>query len=197
GYGLEMLSAKEEKGAFVIDYLEIIPQGIVTQALTTPYLIKILPKTDLEVKFRRWNHVFLYLADELDKRNVKGAYTSALREAIIYKRGPERPEISQDIKEDAVSALIEALKVQDKGIRENAAWALGLVGPKAKNAVPHLIRMANDKDRQIRLMAIWSLGEIRSNTKEAAAALTRSAKSGDEEIRLESERALGKIQKSE
>ncbi len=55
GYGVEILSAREEGDAFVVQYKERRPgpMDIVTQALTTPYLIQTFPKSSLPVKFQK------------------------------------------------------------------------------------------------------------------------------------------------
>ena len=55
GYAIEITRAEERDGRFVIDYIvdEPSPGEFVTQALTTPSLIKIFPRTDLEVVFER------------------------------------------------------------------------------------------------------------------------------------------------
>jgi len=54
GYWVEIISAREENGVFVVEYMEITPgaNDIVTQALTTPYLIRVFPKKDLKVIFK-------------------------------------------------------------------------------------------------------------------------------------------------
>ncbi len=59
-----------------------------------------------------------------------------------------------------LSALIAALKDEDKEVRGRAANALGQIGPAAKEAVPALIAALKDEDRLVRLHAAWALGQI-------------------------------------
>jgi len=52
-YSMKIISAEEEDGVFVVEYMQDEPgKNLVIQALTTPYLIQLLPKTDLKVDFR-------------------------------------------------------------------------------------------------------------------------------------------------
>lgn len=51
GYSVEIISAKEQGNVFLVEYIERKPgpDKFVIQALTTPYLIKLFPNTDLDV----------------------------------------------------------------------------------------------------------------------------------------------------
>ncbi len=59
-----------------------------------------------------------------------------------------------------VAKLIEALKDQDTGVRSSAAYALGKIGPAAKDAVPALIEALKHQDSRVRLGAASALGGI-------------------------------------
>lgn len=54
GYSVEIVSLEEREGYFVIEYVEHKPHPgeFVIQSLTTPFLIKIFPRIDLEVIFQ-------------------------------------------------------------------------------------------------------------------------------------------------
>jgi hypothetical protein len=73
-----------------------------------------------------------------------------------------------------VSQWIEALKDKDKGTRIAAAFALGKIGPAAKDAVPALIEALKDKDRDVRSTAAQALSGIGPAAKAAVPALTEA-----------------------
>lgn len=55
GYAVTILSAEEREGQLVISYQETVPGpgDYVTQALTAPYHIKVIPRSELPVVFER------------------------------------------------------------------------------------------------------------------------------------------------
>ncbi len=89
--------------------------------------------------------------------------------------------------QEDVSALIHKLKDKDTDVRWRAAYALGRIGPAAKEAVPVLI--ATLKDKEVRTNAVFALGEIGPAAKEAVPALESAARAGVSEA----ESALEKI----
>ena len=68
------------------------------------------------------------------------------------------PEATKAV-EDAVSALVQALKDQNTEVRANAIETLGMVG---ESAVPVLIQALKDQDAEVRKGAILALGSIGS-----------------------------------
>ena len=68
---------------------------------------------------------------------------------------------------DAVPALIQALKDENKDVRVNAAVALGQIGEGAKDVVPALIQALKDQDEWVRINAAWALEEIKKFLPEA------------------------------
>ncbi len=60
----------------------------------------------------------------------------------------------------AVEPLVEALGHEDPGIRERAAYALGLLGEGGAPAAMDLARAMNDPSEDVRSWAAWSLGLI-------------------------------------
>ena len=57
------------------------------------------------------------------------------------------------IGEEAVPSLVEALNHPDPDVREQAARALSLIGPKAVGAVPELIKLLDDESEPVRRQA--------------------------------------------
>ena len=64
-----------------------------------------------------------------------------------------------------VPSLIEALKDKDSAVRQDAARALGGIGPAAKEAVPALTEALKDENAQVRRTAADALKRIRQADK--------------------------------
>jgi HEAT repeat protein len=77
------------------------------------------------------------------------------------------------IGEAAVPSLIQALSHPDPDVREQAARALALIGPKSAPAVPDLIRLLDDVSDQVRRQAARALGQIGPAAKAANPALIK------------------------
>ena len=90
---------------------------------------------------------------------------------------------------EAVTALIEALKDTDAGVREQVAWALGAIGD--RRAVDGLIGALNDTAAGVRKQAAWALGALGDSR--AVTALTKTLKDPDAGVRRQSAWALGSI----
>ena len=67
--------------------------------------------------------------------------------------GPRRDRRSQ-----RVPGLVDALKDADKGVREQAAWALGAIGD--SRATQGLVAALKDSEAGVRRQAAWALGAI-------------------------------------
>lgn len=59
-----------------------------------------------------------------------------------------------------IKSLIKQLGDGDAFVRLKAAYALGQIGPAAKEAVPALIMALGDESTDIRAKAAWALGQI-------------------------------------
>jgi hypothetical protein len=77
------------------------------------------------------------------------------------------------IGEAAVPSLIEALNHPDPEVREQAARALSLIGPKSVAAVPELIKLLDDESEPVRRQAARALGQVGPAAKAAIPALIR------------------------
>ena len=74
GYSVEIISASDDGGVFLVEYIERKPgpDKFVIQALTTPYLIKLFPKTDLDVvlKLVDRDQLIFRLREEQEERQA-------------------------------------------------------------------------------------------------------------------------------
>ena len=192
GYRIVLLSVKEEAGVYVVNYMESEPGGLVTQALTTPYMITLLPKTDKKVTFKKWDHRLIYLANELEKRQMSHVLSEVLAGVVDSSIGCIL-ETMEDIDPEVVNALIEALKVPDNDIRINAVWALGKIGSQARAAVPELMEALEDKDWKVRFPAAWTLGRIGPDAVETIPSLIHALGDRNVDVRREAVQALGWI----
>ena len=65
-----------------------------------------------------------------------------------------------------VAALIVRLNDLVDGVRSDAAWALGAIGPRAMDAVVALMTLTNDVNPQVRQAATASLSHIKDKTRD-------------------------------
>jgi HEAT repeat protein len=96
----------------------------------------------------------------------------------------------------AVPELLKALQKKD-GKRTLVVKALGLIAPKAKEAIPPLLDAVKDQDKDVRIAAINALAGIDPKVKEAVTALTKALGEEDVEVRLAAVQALLAIQGAE
>ena len=65
----------------------------------------------------------------------------------------------------AVPQLIDALDDKNQAVVGQAVVALGMIGPKAKDAVPHLERLATSRDKGIAAMTRAALKQIQKSAR--------------------------------
>jgi len=82
-----------------------------------------------------------------------------------------------------VAALIQRLKDPSDFIRRDAAYFLGLIGPKARTAAAALAESARDPDPELRLRATFALKRIAGDEGAALAVLADGLKGTDEDVR--------------
>jgi hypothetical protein len=95
-------------------------------------------------------------------------------------------------KEKEIARNIEMLREPNENAREDAAYALGTMGPSAKNAVPALIEVLNDDKPRVQWAAAAALGNIGPDAKAAVPALIKHVERLDRSD-VEEAKALGKI----
>jgi hypothetical protein len=84
---------------------------------------------------------------------------------------------------EAIPVLIELLRDPDGGIRAQAAYALGCIGPKAKDAVLPLMEALNDTDSiLVREKSATALGAIGREARQAIPLLLASIKDEENHI---------------
>lgn len=83
-----------------------------------------------------------------------------------------------EIGKPAVPALVDVLRGGHSYLRQQAAQALGQIGPEALPAVPILTEALKDQDRALSLRAAEALGRIGAPAAAAAPALAAQLKSG-------------------
>jgi HEAT repeat protein len=93
----------------------------------------------------------------------------------------------------AVPELIRALKDEDWQVRNQAAVALGVIGPEARAAVPALSELLQDEDKYLRSNAATAVGKLGREARSAVPELTKAVKDRDEDVRQNAAAALGRI----
>jgi HEAT repeat protein len=93
--------------------------------------------------------------------------------------------------EAEVTRWIEKLKGDNPRFRLRAAGALGVIGAKARSAVPALIEALRDHEPLIRKIAVSSLGEIGPEARTAIPALIGMLRDPDQNVRLRAIMTLG------
>ena len=76
-------------------------------------------------------------------------------------------------------------------MRLNAAWLLGVLGPRARDALPALLKILREGDPQLRLKAVWAAGRIGAEA--AVPELMRRLREKDLSLRMSAATALGDI----
>src|SRR5205807_1328618 len=95
----------------------------------------------------------------------------------------------------AVPDLVKALQTHPQNkTREDAAQAIGEIGPKTSAAVPALLKAGtNDKWPSVRKAAVTALGEMGPAAREAIPMLRESLESPDDWMRLAARNALFRV----
>ena len=95
------------------------------------------------------------------------------------------------IGEVAVPGLLELLEKGEWQVRNQAAVALGAIGPPAASATSALMAALQDVDKYLRGHAAASLGQIGRDAKAVVPALTNALKDKEEDVRRNAAVALG------
>ncbi len=84
----------------------------------------------------------------------------------------------------AIPRLLDALRHEDAGVREEAAWALARIGQQPKEVVPALRRCLRDEDKRVRRRAANALGAFGPAAKSALPDLREAEKDPEWSVRL-------------
>jgi len=94
---------------------------------------------------------------------------------------------------DTIPTLIEAMGDENGDVREEAADALGRIGPDARAAVPALTKALSDEHEGVRYYAALALAAIGPDAGAAVPALIRALRDEKDFVRWKAARALGRI----
>lgn len=100
----------------------------------------------------------------------------------ISKRRENTREIS--------SALLSALNDDDESVREEAARAIGQLGP---TAVPTIAKMLGNSDKYVRRHAVWALGKLGAQAAPALSDLCKALRDTDPRTASGAAQALGEL----
>jgi HEAT repeat protein len=95
-----------------------------------------------------------------------------------------------NIGSSAVSALKKALADKDVRLRRTGAFALGLIGPKAKSATAELSAALADREPDVRALAARALGRVGSAAQSALPKLEAALKDKEVPVRVNAALAL-------
>ena len=108
---------------------------------------------------------------------------------MILATSSSPKSVSSSTKE-IIAAFSEALKDKNYDVRWSTAWALGKIGPAAKDAIPDLIAALGDDNSHVRIISSESLGRIGHD---AVPYLIRALGNDDVNVRHGAAIALGNI----
>jgi HEAT repeat protein len=103
------------------------------------------------------------------------------------------PEGSKDLAPKLARPLLEALADHDETVRQNAALALGRLGPAAASCVPALIEALGDEFGAVRSNAAAAVGAIGANPEKAVPRLIEALGDPDAVTRRATAGALGRF----
>lgn len=81
-------------------------------------------------------------------------------------------------------------------IRRNAAFALGEIGPGARDATPVLAKAIEDEDADVRLCVAEAIGKIGREALDAASALAKATRDPDVRVRKKAKESLMNLAKN-
>ena len=96
--------------------------------------------------------------EDLLDRSVVEMLITMVRDRDVTVRNYSVQALGMLGREEAIPALIDALKDEDNHVFHSAAESLGRIG---KPAVPHLLALLDEGSDDARCIAAWKLGELR------------------------------------
>lgn len=94
---------------------------------------------------------------------------------------------------EGAPVVIEAMRMQNKGVRKKAIEMISSFGPAAEPAVPLLADALKDPDKTIRVFAVYALERLGPLARTAVPALTSALNDKDSQIRCSAALSLGVI----
>jgi HEAT repeat protein len=103
-------------------------------------------------------------------------------------------ETLREIGADAAPSLIDSLSDGDPQVRQDVAFALGLLNEKGKAGVPRLVELVeSDPELRVRIGAMRAFQTMRGDALPAVPVLIKALKDPEAEIRVEAAESLGRI----
>src|SRR5579859_4575249 len=93
----------------------------------------------------------------------------------------------------SVPELIKVLEDSAPAVQKRALGALGVIGPKAKQAVGPVSKFLQNKDAKVRALAAWVLGEMGPAARPVADSLAKALRDADSDARRLAAEALHEI----
>lgn len=122
-----------------------------------------------------------------DFKDVKVALDKLLKhpeEIIRVRAACAVIATSKEPNEKLLEIILNALKASDANLRVTAAQALGIVGPKARIAVPALVQQLEDEVDEVRVEAAYSLARITEKPDDYITVIIESFASNDLKARM-------------
>jgi hypothetical protein len=116
GYSIEIISSHKQDNAHVIEYLEKTPAADKARAenTSTPYVIKLIPRTDLEIEFRalELSEIITALKVEHAKNDAREDEINQLRQQMksLMEQNQRREQYNKELKA-TLSGLEEMLEL--------------------------------------------------------------------------------------
>lgn len=129
--------------------------------------------------------VLLPLIEQPKKQDAKPQ-----QEVTLTRKLPRPPQVPREQRQLAL--FVRQLRDPQDVVRVNAATSLGLMGTKAKPAVPTLIAALQDKHKRVRRASAQALGKI--GAREAIAPLKLRLRDSDKWVAHSASVALKKLE---
>src|SRR5262245_5919482 len=170
--------------------LGLLPSASAGPSAETAALIKALKDENRLVRLRAMR----------DLGNQGAAARDAAPTLGLLLRADTEPEVLTQaaralaqIGPAGVPELLKALRDPELRVRYQAAGALGIIGPDAREAVPLLTAALKETNDKMRARALYALGEIGPEARPAVPALVRTLRDREPDVRTQASGALRQI----
>jgi HEAT repeat protein len=185
-----LASLKEKDEVVRINALVVLGQMGQAAKTTVPEIARSLKDKDMGVRME----AVLTLGEMGPAaKSTIPALLDALKEDELRLLEPLVSVTLGNIGAPAVPALTKALGDKDARLRRTAAYALGLIGPKAGGAAHVLTEALDDAEADVRALAAKALGRIGADAKAALPKLEEALKEKDARVRVNAALALYQV----